>query len=341
MEHTEIVTRYTANFVDELVQSGVTDVVISPGSRSTPIAMTMTEHPDLKQWVIIDERSAAFFALGIAKNKNRAVAIVCTSGTAAANFFPAIVEANYSRVPLIVITADRPHELRDVGAPQSIEQIKLYGDYAKSFHEMAIPEADPKMLNYARSTASRAVHTALEGNAGPVHLNFPVREPLIPDFSLDNLWGSTHGEAYYPTMDGARRLSVYQHFLLFCKFESKQKILFVCGPQMDSEFAEVVVELAEKWQAPILADPLSQVRSGLHPKGHVIEGYDALLRSETIRKELQPDVILRFGAMPVSKAYLFYVKDHKNIPQYIVESESGYREPAGNKTEFIYADPTE
>lgn len=107
MEHTEIVTRYTANFVDELVQSGVTDVVISPGSRSTPIAMTMTEHPDLNQWVIIDERSAAFFALGIAKNKNRAVAIVCTSGTAAANFFPAIVEANYSRVPLIVITADQ------------------------------------------------------------------------------------------------------------------------------------------------------------------------------------------------------------------------------------------
>lgn len=340
MNHTEVLTRFTANFVDELVQSGLTDVVISPGSRSTPLAMTMTEHPKMNQWVIIDERSAAFFALGMAKKKKRAVAIVCTSGTAAANYFPAIVEAYYSRVPIVVLTADRPHELRDVGAPQSIEQIKLYGDYVKWFHEMALPEANSTMLYYARSKASRAVNTALEGNAGPIHLNFPLREPLIPDFSLGYLWGESNDEAYYPTFAGDRRLDLYDLSIILDKLRSKQKGLIVCGPQMDSKFAEAVVDLASEWQIPILADPLSQVRSGMHQKNQVIESYDAILRSETIRRELQPDFILRFGAMPVSKAYLFYVKDHYNVPQFIVEGESGYREPAGNKTEFIYADPT-
>src|SRR5699024_2469748 len=150
MIHTEKLTRYTANFVDELVQSGLTDVVISPGSRSTPLAMTIAEHPGLKQRVVIDERSAAFFALGMAKKLQKPVALVCSSGTAAANYFPAIIEASYSRVPLVVLTADRPHELRDTGAPQAIDQIKLYSDYVKWFHEMALPEADENMLAYAR-----------------------------------------------------------------------------------------------------------------------------------------------------------------------------------------------
>lgn len=340
MNHTEVLTRYTANFVDELVQTGLTDVVISPGSRSTPLAMTVTEHPNMRQWVIIDERSAAFFALGMAKRRNRPVAIVCTSGTAAANYFPAIVEAYYSRVPLVVLTADRPHELRDVGAPQAIEQIKLYGDYVKWFHEMALPEADKEMLAYVRSKAARAVNTALEGNAGPVHLNFPLREPLIPDFSLDGIWGNMIGKSYYPTIDGAKKLQSEQLAHLQKQLESYQKGLIVCGPQMDSSFAEAVVKLASAWQVPILADPLSQVRAGQQHKDLVIEGYDAFLRNETIRKQLKPDLIIRFGAMPVSKAYLLYIKEHQNVPQIIVENNAGYREPAGNKTEFIYADPT-
>ncbi|WP_099160035.1 2-succinyl-5-enolpyruvyl-6-hydroxy-3-cyclohexene-1-carboxylic-acid synthase [Virgibacillus ndiopensis] len=337
MEHTETLTRYTANFVDELVKSGLTEVVISPGSRSTPIAMTMTEHPKVKQWVIIDERSAAFFALGMAKQNKRPVALVCTSGTAAANYFPAIVEAHYSRVPLVVITADRPHELRDVGAPQAIEQTKLYGDYVKWFHEMALPEGDTKMLSYVRSKASRAIHVAREGNAGPVHLNFPVREPLIPDFSLKNLWGENNGQAFYPTFDGEYKLHPDHLNQLIDKLKNKEKGLIVCGPQVDGGFAESVVHLASTWQLPILADPLSQVRAGNHSKENVIEGYDAFLRNESIRKQLKPDFIIRFGAMPVSKAYLFYVKEYKDIPQFIVEENAGYREPAGNASQFIYA----
>src|SRR5690625_1056693 len=206
MEHIEILSRYTANFVDELVKNGLTDVVISPGSRSTPLAMTFTEHEDVNTWVIIDERSAAFFALGMAKQKKQPVAMLCTSGTAAANYFPAIVEAHYSRVPLLVLTADRPHELRDVGAPQAIEQIKMYGDYVKWFHEMALAESASHMLTYVRSQAKRAVHVAEEGNAGVVHLNFPFREPLVPDFTLNDLWKAPRDITYHPVYEGIKRI---------------------------------------------------------------------------------------------------------------------------------------
>src|SRR5699024_10653044 len=127
--------------------------------------MTLTEHEGINTWIHIDERSAAFFALGMAKQNKRPVALICTSGTAAANYFPAIVEAYYSRVPLVILTADRPHELRDVGAPQAIEQMNMYGQYVKWFHEMALPESSPKMLNYVRAKAARAVHSANSGNA--------------------------------------------------------------------------------------------------------------------------------------------------------------------------------
>ncbi|WP_340003217.1 2-succinyl-5-enolpyruvyl-6-hydroxy-3-cyclohexene-1-carboxylic-acid synthase [Oceanobacillus sp. FSL K6-0127] len=343
MDHIEKLTRYTANVVDEIVKSGVIDVVISPGSRSTPLALTFTEHPDIKEWVIVDERSAAFFAMGIAKQLDRPVALVCTSGTAAANYFPAIVEAYYSRVPLIVLTADRPHELRDVGAPQAIEQLKLYGDYPKWFHEMALPEATPNMLSYARNKAARAVYMANEGNPGPVHLNFPFREPLTPDFSLENIWENPDATDEMQTvntfMDGEKRLSEQQIEQLVQKLANGKKGLIVCGPQTDKRFAQVITELALKWRLPVLADPLSQVRAGSHEKDHVIEAYDAFLRNKTIREQLEPDYIIRFGAMPVSKAYLFYVKEHAHVKQYIVEGSSGYREPAGNRTEFIFADP--
>jgi 2-succinyl-5-enolpyruvyl-6-hydroxy-3-cyclohexene-1-carboxylate synthase len=338
MKHSEALTRYTTNFIDELTKNRVTDVVISPGSRSAPLALPAAENDNLKEWVIIDERSAAFFALGMAKKTKQPVVLICSSGTAAANYFPAIVEAHSSRVPLVVLTADRPHELRDVGAPQAIEQIKLYGDYVKWFHEMALPEDSSEMLNYARSKAARAVYMAEEGNPGPVHLNFPFREPLSPDFSLENLWGGTEDKVFSAAVDGKKRLDRQQIDNLLQQLDGKKKGIFVCGPQLDEDFAESITALAAKWGWPVLADPLSQLRSGSHVKENIIEGYDAILRNEKIRKVLKPDVIIRFGAMPVSKPYLFYVKQHKDVQQFVVENYTGYREPAGNRTEFIFAD---
>lgn len=342
MNHTEVITRYTTNFVDELVKSGITDVVISPGSRSTPLALAFAEHEAAKEWVIIDERSAAFFALGIAKKTKKAVALVCTSGTAAANYFPAIVEAHYSRVPLVVLTADRPHELRDVGAPQAIEQINLYGKYIKWFQEMAIHEASREMLAYARNKAARAVYMANEGNPGPVHMNIPFREPLMLDFSLEGLWEHPDftNKSYDAPFDGKKQLSDGEIENFIKCIENKEKGVIICGPQADfTNFPEAVTALAEKLQLPILADPLSQLRSGSHSKDNVIETFDAILKNEEIREKYQPDFIIRFGAMPVSKAYLFFVKENRHVPQFIVENYSGYREPTGNVTEFLFTDP--
>src|SRR5690625_3130176 len=183
------VTYYVTNFVSELALNGLEDVVISPGSRSTPLAMTFFEHPHIKEWVHFDERSSAFFALGLAKEKNKPVALVCTSGTAAANYYPAIVEAHYQRIPLIVLTADRPHELRDNGAPQAIDQIKMYENFTKYFHEMALPESREEMIRYARIQASRAYMMANTRKKGVSHLNFPFRDPLVPNFNFHDLWG--------------------------------------------------------------------------------------------------------------------------------------------------------
>lgn len=340
MDHTEQLTRYTAQFVDELVRSGVKNVVISPGSRSTPMAMLMCEHRCIKEWILIDERSAAFFALGMAKEKQQPVALICTSGTAAANYFPAIIEAFYSYVPLIVLTADRPHELRDTGAPQAIEQVNLYGNYQKWFHDMALPEATPEMLTYARKQASRAVQVAQMDNPGPVHINFPFREPLIPDLTLDNLWGHTRAPKHKLSYTGKPCLEQEQLQAFRETITTYKRGLIICGPQADPSLAEVVVSLAEFLHIPILADPLSHVRSGSHHKAVVIENYDAMLRSDAIQSQIKADYVIRFGAMPVSKSLRLYLEAHHELEHFIVEPYASFRNPTDQTVSYIHADPS-
>src|SRR6476661_4078102 len=153
MTNEQTLFAYVGAFAEELVRAGVREAVICPGSRSTPLALMLARQEGLRIWTLVDERSAAFFALGMAKAGGKPVALVCTSGTAAANFFPAVVEAHYARVPLLVLTADRPPELRDVGAPQAIDQVQLYGVHAKWFVDMLLPEATPDALRYVRTTA--------------------------------------------------------------------------------------------------------------------------------------------------------------------------------------------
>lgn len=338
MTHTETLTRYVANFVDELVQTGLTDVVLSPGSRSTPLSMTFAEHESVNHWIHVDERSAAYFALGIAKEQQKPVALVCTSGTAAANYYPAIVEAYYSRVPLLVLTADRPHELRNVGAPQAIDQIHMFGQYVKRFEELALPESSEPMLRYVRSKAARAFHTSLDHNPGPVHLNLPFRSPLIPDFSLDHLWGEGSERSFHHAYKGERTVQPEVIAEIKSRVDQHQKGLLVCGPQTDQELPAAITQLARYLQLPVLADPLSQVRSGQHEKDHVIESYDAILKSPEVREQFVPDFIIRFGAMPVSKPYWLMLQDHPEIEQYVVESYEGFREPSGNEASLIFAD---
>lgn len=339
MVHIKNLTRYVANFVDALVKSGLEHVVISPGSRSTPLAMTVCKHEKLQDWTIVDERSAAYFALGMAKQTKKPVALLCTSGTAAANYYPAIIEAYYNRVPLIVLTADRPHELRDVGASQAIDQIKMYGEHVKWFQEMPIPEATEELISFARTTAIRAFQIALEGNAGPIQLNFPFREPLIPDLSLENLWGDPGEDSFHQPYTGTKTVHANEVQKILTRLKGKEKGLLVCGPQEDNQLAGALTNLAEQWQVPLLADPLSQIRGRQRESNYVIENYDALFRSEQIRKKLQPDFIIRFGAMPVSKHYSFYAEEHKMALHILIEPDKGFRQPTKQPTQLIYADP--
>jgi 2-succinyl-5-enolpyruvyl-6-hydroxy-3-cyclohexene-1-carboxylate synthase len=336
--------RYLSAFVDELARSGVDHVCICPGSRSTPLAMIFAElaktSPDFKLWMHLDERSAAFFALGLARASRQPVALLCTSGTAAANFMPAIVEARYARVPLIVLTADRPAELRDVGAPQTIDQLRLYGPYAKWFVEVALPESSPEMLRYVRTLANRAAAESMAGPAGPVHLNFPLREPLVPlpggEASQDV--ARPEHTPYTAVSSGLRRADASLIGKLAVDLASIERGLIVCGPQDDPAFPEAVARLSAALGYPILADPLSQVRCGPHDCQHVISAYDAFLRAPAIVEWAAPQVVLRFGAVPTSKPLVQYLTKYADARQILIDGDNPWRDPALVVSQAVRAD---
>ncbi|PEK01873.1 2-succinyl-5-enolpyruvyl-6-hydroxy-3-cyclohexene-1-carboxylic-acid synthase [Bacillus wiedmannii] len=335
--HIEALSYYLGAFVDELTRLNVCDVVISPGSRSTPIALLMEQHEGMNTYLHVDERSAGFFALGIAKAKKRPVALLCTSGTAAANYYPAVCEAFHSRVPLIVLTADRPHELRDVGAPQAMNQFNLYGTFVKQFTEMALPEASEAMYHYARMTTQRTIASALLAPQGPVHLNFPVREPLIPDFSLESLWDKGRGEYTGVVQQGNVMMPSEYVDSLVGRLSHMEKGLIICGDDSHSEIAAFAAELAEKTGYPILADPLSNIRSGHHDKTMVIDCYDTFLRNELLKETWKPEVMIRFGGMPVSKALTQFIKKQTKAIHIVVEESGQWRDPALVATEVVQA----
>lgn len=337
MNHQETLTAYTAAFIDELSSMNVKHAVISPGSRSTPLSMLLLKHPTIETHINIDERSAAFFALGIAKSTREPVVIVCTSGTAAANYYPAIVEAQISRIPLIVVTADRPHELRDVGAPQAINQIHLYGEYVKWFSEMAIPEMNDSAIQYVRNIGRRAAIVAKQQPAGPVHLNFPVREPLIPNMKED--YFHIGRRVHHINMESLAMLEESSVDILVKELTKKEKGIIVCGEIHDTRFSNSIIELAKKLEFPILADPLSQLRTSDN-QSHVIDCYDTFLRINEAVVELQPDVIIRFGSMPVSKALTLFLKQCKEVDHIVVDGGAGWREPTGMASHMISCDET-
>ena len=336
---------YAGAFVDELARAGIRHACVCPGSRSTPLAMRLADHRDIKLWMHLDERSAAFFALGLAKAGRQPAVLLCTSGTAAANFMPAIVEAHYAHVPLVVLTADRPPELRDVGAPQTIDQLKLYGPYAKWFGEMALPEATADMLRYARTVACRAVAQALEAPAGVVHLNFPFREPLVPvppdghdQVDDEATLGRPGGRPFVKVTSGPSRVSSQMLARLAPELRPLQRGLIVAGPQSDDSFPAAVTRLGAALGYPILADPLSQVRCGPHDRRGVIDAYDAFLRGANVVERLAPQVILRFGAMPTSKPALLYLQRYAQVRQILVDLDGSWNDPARLASDVVHAD---
>src|SRR5216684_3524158 len=343
---------YVGAFVDELQRAGVRNVVICPGSRSTPLAMAFAAQAGIRIWMHVDERSAAYFGLGMAKQLRQPVALLCTSGTAAANFMPAIVEAKLTHVPLLVLTADRPHELRDNGAPQSIDQNRLYGTYVKWFVEVALPEATNTALRYIRTIAVRAAASVQANPAGPVHLNFPFREPLtpepIPGQSLPPI-AQRDLVAWQGRPDNAPFVEVREAPLdvpaattmgyLMDMVRGARRGLIIVGPNDDLTLVEPIVRLARRLGYPILADPLSQLRCGDHDQVMVLSSYDAFLRIDSFIESAQPELILRFGAMPTSKPLLLYLKRYASCPLVIIDGHGGWEEPTQLASEIIHADP--
>jgi 2-succinyl-5-enolpyruvyl-6-hydroxy-3-cyclohexene-1-carboxylate synthase len=283
-------------FADELARCGVREACTSPGSRSSPLVLALVREQRLRCFSHIDERCAGFFALGAAKRSGRPVAVACTSGTAAANLAPAVIEAYQARVPLVVLTADRPAELREVGAGQTIDQIELFGSAAKWFFEVGTHDATPARGRWMRALACRAVWTALDGRAGPVHLNFALREPLVaPDeLGADPQPGRDGGRPWVlrttPGDDDAaagRALAVVAR--------DAHRPVVVAG--RDEPGLEAVALACERLGWPLLADPLSGARRG----GAAIAHYDALLRSAGFAAARRPDLVLRCGDLPTSK----------------------------------------
>jgi len=292
--------------VESLAQGGLQHVCIAPGSRSTPLTLAFAAHPSIQTHVHLDERSAAFFALGLAMSTRKPVALVCTSGSAAANFFPAIVEAHMSRVPLIVLTADRPHELRHSGANQTIDQVKLYGDFALWAVDMAVPEATPNdlALRNVRTTATRALAIANGARAGVVHLNLPFRKPLEPTAQEYADWVEAQ-KTRTPSLSPATRIergatlpTPAQMQDLRDLVEAHPRGVIVCGPRCEGDaFADAVLALSAHIGYPVLADPLSGVRFG---HANAISAYDTML---ALDKDIAaPDMVIRFGDVPTSAA---------------------------------------
>jgi 2-succinyl-5-enolpyruvyl-6-hydroxy-3-cyclohexene-1-carboxylate synthase len=340
---------YVGALVDELVRLGVGHLCLCPGSRSTPVALSAARHPGMKVWTLIDERCAAYFALGMARGLRGPVALLSTSGTAAANFWPAVVEARYSRVPLIVLTADRPHELRESGAPQTIDQIRLYGTYVKWFLDLALPEASNGALRYVRTVAGQAVAIAADEPAGPVHLNIPLREPLVPlpdgglpprDRRASEAWeGRDAGRPYAASTSGRRAPPPELIRELAALLGARPRGVIVCGPCDDPRLPDAVARLAAALGYPVLADPLSQVRCGPHERRLVIDGYDPMLRCPGVAERLAAQAILRFGGVPASKPLLQYLEAHAAAHQVVVDAGGGWHDPTRSAARFVHADP--
>lgn len=336
-------------FVDELVRCGLREACTSPGSRCTPLVLSLARAPRLRCHSHIDERCAGFFALGLAKASGRPVAVTCTSGTAAAELYPAAVEAHEAGVPLLILTADRPPELRENGAGQTIDQLKLYGDAAKWFFEVGAPDAGEGGLRWMRTLACRAYWRSLEGRPGVVHLNFPLREPLVigEDLPLPHDATGRPGEAPYVRRPTARLCAPNAMAELSMLLASCRRGVVVAGRhehiagtgEDDPEDAEggdgargaggprslgrSAAELCAAVRWPLLADPLSGARRGAGAVAH----YDALLRDPAFAATMRPDVVIRVGALPTSKPLRQWLAGLREVPQVTLDPEGDWQDP--------------
>ena len=286
-------TSYLRHLIAGLKQGGVRQVVISPGSRSTPLALLVKHEPNLQYFVAVDERSAGFLALGLAKSSQQPVVLLCTSGTAAANFYPAICEAEASNVPLVILTSDRPPELRNVGAPQTMSQNQLYADHVKFFVEMALPESTPLMLRYSFWQGFQLATRTMTGVKGVVHANVPLREPLLPDLTQNT------------PIDLSLTQTTTQNLIAQGLFQKKG--IIVLGSERSLAEARLALSLASHLGWPIVGDPLTQLANSEGDGQNYLKQADVIF--DETRDLPEVEVILRFGKVPVTKNVMFYLRD--------------------------------
>ncbi|MCB2203421.1 2-succinyl-5-enolpyruvyl-6-hydroxy-3-cyclohexene-1-carboxylic-acid synthase [bacterium] len=340
-------TLWSDIIADELARSGVRDVVISPGSRSTPLVLSFASHPDLNDHSQLDERAAGFFALGIARATSRPVALLCTSGTAAANYYPAVCEADAAGVPLLLLTADRPDHLRGSGAPQTMDQVKLYGDRVRHYCSAGHPEYDNARFRALRAAMCHAVALSQGTDPGPVHCNFPFRKPLEP-VAVDPDWirnrevfpvfegyeGRRSGRAWTQYFDGVEALPLLADALL-----RAERPLIIAGPDAagDSYAAQLLTFAAER-QIPVFAEAASQLRFRADDGLAGIGSADLLLRSEAFRAQLQPDCVLLLGGTATNAGMLRFLETREHIDVFQISSTLRRNDPAHSVTHHLHGD---
>ena len=333
-------------FVDELARCGMRAACTSPGSRSAPLVLTLAHEQRLRCFSHVDERCSGFFALGLAKASGLPVAVACTSGTALSELLPAAIESREARVPLLLLSADRPPELRETGAGQTIDQLKLLGSAAKWFFEVGVHDVSPERLRWIRTLACRAFWTALEGRPGAVHINFPLREPLVCDEELPvDRTARREGRPYVSRAPG--RLSAHEAMVTLYELTSSASRGVVVagrderagrpplGPTAPRSVGEAAAAFAAAAGWPVLADPLSGARRG----GAAIAHYDPLLRAETFAAGVRPDLVIRVGDLPTSKPLREWLAGLEDVRQLAVDPEGAWQDPAAALSESLALDP--
>lgn len=329
--------RWAQTLVDALAAGGLRELVLSPGSRSTPLALAFLRQPLIRCHVVIDERSAAFFALGLAKALRQPAAVLCTSGSAPANWFPATIEASQGGTPLILISADRPPEQHGWGANQTIDQQRLFGPHVRAFHDPGAPN-EGFSARWLCQLAARLLEECRWPLPGPVHLNLPFREPLLPAAAPAE-WPAAQ---CLPAIARALpKLSPGEDALARAlpALSGRPGVIVCGGGPYPEGFADALGELALRLDCPILAEPLSGLRFGPHERGRLCVRYDIFLRNAALAGELRPEWVLRFGTFPVTRTLQNWLAAHAAAEHLVVGADPRWADPLHSTSLHLLADP--
>ncbi|MFA6977975.1 MAG: 2-succinyl-5-enolpyruvyl-6-hydroxy-3-cyclohexene-1-carboxylic-acid synthase [Ignavibacteriaceae bacterium] len=327
-------------FLEQLAKLGVKYICISPGSRSTPLTLAAAYNKKFTCLHIIDERSSAFFATGIARVTGTPVVLICTSGTATAEYYPAIIEAYQQRIPLIVCTADRPPELVNRGANQTINQKNLYANHIRFFADAGLPDISNKKLEMIKKIAVQSFEASALKNKGPVHINFPFEKPFEPETYTDKI--PINFEVKYITkkeLNSSSLVNSKEVESLFNIIAKAKRGLIIVGPdEYNAKFPQLINAVADKTGFPIFADGASQLRFGKYSKNNVIVNYDALLRSEYFLKDFSPDLILHFGRTITSKGLEQFL-EKTSAPKYLINEFGDWFDPSNSAKNALAIKP--